>query len=529
VDPGINPYLNSLSNYGNRAYSDYQSQLGDLTGRVQQGRGFIDQNLNNAMFDAHALNKLAGQDQARYQDFYAPIENQLGDKSKWLMSAAGQNARAQGSNVDVTAAYDAARNNAQQALESYGIDPSQTRYAALDLGTRVDQARAMAGGAQAARGQARNEGIGIATNLAGMGQQTLNRSQQGRTAAAGISGDIASRRAGTDYYGAQTMGQPKGFLDTAVGAQDAAMRGKNTATDISFTNTRDQVKNQQDESRGFGQAVGSIAQTVLPLMFAADGGKIPNSASQDGSGMDDSVDAKLSGGEYVVPAHVVKVLGTQYFDKLVDKHGGAQDMRIKDTGQKPQGYAGGGPVAAKSGPPTNPADHLDYWMGLMPGAGMGAVSEAPLASRALQRIDDLRVKPTSTGGLTQNYRPYGIAQQHADEWIKDPQYEQFIERGDPLRATAEKPQGGNDNFSAWTRQMLDESSEGGVPDAQHYVSGRNMYPEDANAQQVLDRSKQYPGFPADQTNQLDKLANRQLTKSIFGRAVDSPFTQQGPR
>ena len=48
----------------------------------------------------------------------------------------------------------------------------------------------------------------------------------------------------------------------------------------------------------------------------ADGGEVDG----EGSGISDSIDAKLSDGEYVVPADVVKKKGTEFFDKLLEKH-----------------------------------------------------------------------------------------------------------------------------------------------------------------------------------------------------------------
>jgi len=40
----------------------------------------------------------------------------------------------------------------------------------------------------------------------------------------------------------------------------------------------------------------------------------------DGSGVDDTVPAYLSDGEYVIPADVVRKKGEEFFDKLVEKY-----------------------------------------------------------------------------------------------------------------------------------------------------------------------------------------------------------------
>lgn len=48
----------------------------------------------------------------------------------------------------------------------------------------------------------------------------------------------------------------------------------------------------------------------------ADGGKVTG----PGGPRDDRVPAMLSNGEYVIPAHVVRKLGTDYFDTLLEKY-----------------------------------------------------------------------------------------------------------------------------------------------------------------------------------------------------------------
>lgn len=48
----------------------------------------------------------------------------------------------------------------------------------------------------------------------------------------------------------------------------------------------------------------------------ADGGKVGG----PGGPRDDRVPAMLSNGEYVIPAHIVRKLGTDYFDAMLEKY-----------------------------------------------------------------------------------------------------------------------------------------------------------------------------------------------------------------
>lgn len=88
--------------------------------------------------DAQTAN--AAKDRERYETVYQPIEDQFNKEATGWNSADRANQEAGGAMADVSNQFDAQRKNALLSLESYGIDPSQTRFAALDLGTRVQQA-----------------------------------------------------------------------------------------------------------------------------------------------------------------------------------------------------------------------------------------------------------------------------------------------------------------------------------------------------------------------------------------------------
>lgn len=60
-------------------------------------------------------------------------------------------------------------------------------------------------------------------------------------------------------------------------------------------------------------------QGATPMM--ADGGHIPmtRSPTGDNTGRADDITIRVSGGEYIVPKHVVERKGTEFFDKLIGK------------------------------------------------------------------------------------------------------------------------------------------------------------------------------------------------------------------
>ena len=62
-----------------------------------------------------------------------------------------------------------------------------------------------------------------------------------------------------------------------------------------------------------------------PQPAGADGGNMSAGGAiahgpSDGTGIDDQVHAKVSVGEYVVPADVVHAKGKEFFDKLVQRY-----------------------------------------------------------------------------------------------------------------------------------------------------------------------------------------------------------------
>jgi hypothetical protein len=52
------------------------------------------------------------------------------------------------------------------------------------------------------------------------------------------------------------------------------------------------------------------------------GGDIPEemSPTKDRTGRADDIPIRVSGGEYVIPKHVVEAKGTEFFDRLLESH-----------------------------------------------------------------------------------------------------------------------------------------------------------------------------------------------------------------
>ena len=103
----------------------------------------------------------------------------------------------------------------------------------------------------------------------------------------------------------------------------------------SFTNTGLNFMNSAAQGysniSNYGlQSYGMTSQQMAAMINAggayfggrADGREVegPGRVSGPGTGISDSIPARLSDGEYIIPADVVKSKGVEFFDKLLDKY-----------------------------------------------------------------------------------------------------------------------------------------------------------------------------------------------------------------
>jgi hypothetical protein len=277
----------------------------------------------------------AQEDRARYKDTFQPIEDSLVKEFQTYDTQDRREQEASKRIADVRTSFEAQRTNATRQLEDYGIDPSQTRYQALDLGVRAQEAAASALAANQGRTQVEETGRalrGEAINI-GRGYPAQVAQSQGivnQTAGGALSGAAGVTNAGVGAFG------------TALGAGQLANNGYGTAANIYNTGYQNSLAGYQANNAGaaglwggLGSLVGNLGGSYLsnPKAFGADGGVVPQELSAIPTSSEDTVHAMLAKDEYVIPADVVKRKGTEFFDKLLAKFkdGGDYDQqRIED-------------------------------------------------------------------------------------------------------------------------------------------------------------------------------------------------------
>lgn len=274
----------------------------------------------------------AAADRARYENTFVPLQDQYIQQAKDYNTPARTDfnmGQAQGA---VATQFDAARKSAQQDLESYGINPSATRYGALDIGTRTQQAAATAAAGTTAAVNTENTGRALLASAIGMGsglpaQSTteLNTANSSGTGATGT--DLA-----TTASGANTMGTSTQY--SGLASSDLSAWGN--AVNTGYQNQLAQFQANQQSSSGWGSALGLAGGLIAKSVFhLKDGGAVPVSTSPSGGAVPDDVNAKLSGGEFVMPPDAVRWFGEKALYGMLDKANKDRAVMQQQTGAIP--------------------------------------------------------------------------------------------------------------------------------------------------------------------------------------------------
>src|SRR5688572_12411751 len=130
--PDLSPYADAMEEQGRFAYLTSQEQLGWARDQDAMNRQLLQQILGPQLQAQQDQAGWARADRERYETMFQPLEDDL-VKDFQSYGTPERMAQERGrAMADVGGAFDAQRKNALQRLESYGVDPSQTRNAALD-------------------------------------------------------------------------------------------------------------------------------------------------------------------------------------------------------------------------------------------------------------------------------------------------------------------------------------------------------------------------------------------------------------
>lgn len=191
-----------------------------------------------------------------YQDTYLPLEQAFAQTAAGYATPERMEQRAGMAMADVANTFDAKRRAALSNLESYGIDPSQTRYGALDFSSRIAEAAATAAAGTQSRLNTEGVGLGLMGEAINTGRGYAGNVSQAYTTA--TQAGAAGNRAGVDLYGtgAGAMGSPTSYI--SAGNQAIGNWGNAMSHGYSNQLAATQLNNKNNASLwgGIGQLAG---------------------------------------------------------------------------------------------------------------------------------------------------------------------------------------------------------------------------------------------------------------------------------
>lgn len=223
--------------------------------------------------------------------------------------------------ADVAQAFGNVEQQQARTLSRFGVMPNANRLAAINSNLAIAKAAQQAGGMNNAEQGIRDRAVSMRTGAANMAAGFPNTAMQWGQAGQG---------AGQAAFGNNMAANSANMANNQfmMGGYGSAQQGMNGAA-----NTVANLNSSQMQGWSAGQSagasnmsgMGSLVGMGMSMFNMADGGKIEG----PGTGVSDSIPAvntdngqpiRVSNGEFVVPADVVRAKGEEFFNKLIEKH-----------------------------------------------------------------------------------------------------------------------------------------------------------------------------------------------------------------
>jgi len=311
-----------------------------------------------AMEDEAAMSQ---QMRDRYREMGIPFEDEYLDTITNWDSEERRDNRAGQAQAGVGMASDAAREAEIRKLESYGIDPSQTRSAALDSNLRFQEAVSKAAAGNNERNAVEREGISLGGEAVNIYKGMPAQSAQSLATATGAGQTAFGNSNALGNFGTQ------GYMNASnMNASNANMYNSAYNTSGSLY-ANDLNKWELEQKYSTGAAIGKLAGTALGAasgaggfggLFSAEGGPVPHAAEggppqigqpqpqQGGQPQQmaaprpqsqgipsDNEPIMVTPGEFIIPDDVARWEGEKSLQKMINK---ARDDRTTTEQQRAQ-------------------------------------------------------------------------------------------------------------------------------------------------------------------------------------------------
>ena len=274
----------------------------------------------------------AKQQRDRFDEYVMPQMQSLFSEAETYASKAEEDRQRGAAVQDVKAATEAQRASQLRKLESFGVDPSETRYQAMDKKAGVTEAAMSALAANQAGERTKQIGRDLRSEAINVGTGFLNDANANAQIGAGIGSSALGAASGASSTGANVAQGALPFMSGAMsGTTNAA-----GIVDTSYGRDLDYAVDQREAEAANNAAIGGLLSGGMNmagnymtggLSGMMTGGMKPKAAeggpvSAPGGPTDDLGAITISNGEYIVPADVVRKLGTNHFDKMIEKETG---------------------------------------------------------------------------------------------------------------------------------------------------------------------------------------------------------------
>lgn len=315
ASPDYAPLIQAQTAAASAATSLGQQQLDWAKTQYANDKTLTDKTTSDFL-SAMDFNKTnATADRALYDNTFTPEYNSLINDANTYASPEKKAEAMGAAEGTVGQQFDAQRASAEADLESYGINPSATRYGALDIGVRTQEAAAKAAAGTAASANVDQTARDLRTQALTIGQSLPGQSQNESTAAGNDANAAVGNELSTTASGASTMGTMPQYA--GIAAND--LSGAAATTGQQYSNQLDAYKAEQSSSSGVGDILGLGAGILTKAIGLKKGGAVPVDASPSRGAIPDDVSTKLSAGEYVMPKEAVAWYGEKHLKGLVEK------------------------------------------------------------------------------------------------------------------------------------------------------------------------------------------------------------------
>lgn len=396
--PDYGPIFAAQAEQSKRAMDFMDRQWGEITRMQRKNEPIQDHVVEMAVDRMERLDKWAIADRKRYDSIYAPIEDAFAKQASEYDSPVRREAEAGKAEANIAQQFEQSRQAALDRLEKYGVDPSQTRYGALDSQSRVAEAAAQAAAGNTARDRIEMMGLQLKQQAIQNGQSVVNRGLQEDQ----LSGAAGQQAVGTGIAGvgsfAQTLGTPGDWFKSGAAQTNAQgdLMAKSDANNIDRWKAEQAAKKSSGFEdiigmvtgmgmKAFGGGFGGKAEHggAIPDHFGmlayddggdvrgGDGGIVPDELSPSGGAIPDDItaqvgdggQAQINAGEFVIPKDVAAWLGQKEMQKLILKS------------RKEMGDPNAAPAQPEVGPAPGP-DPMQLPAGLSPPPG--AIPSPPM-------------------------------------------------------------------------------------------------------------------------------------------------------